>query len=140
MHFYFRVLKTGSDSIVNHQDTQRTSASATVDGSNCLQCPAKGKKLVLFAVVCPNSWPNQFSTDIEIKRLQSELNLMQKMVVVNRKIKISLCLFDERIKNTDGIELKNNSLAYKGRINLNYNERICNSQFRINNFQPRMVR
>lgn len=59
----------------------------------------------------------QFSTDIKIKRLQSELHALQRTVVKDRKIKISLCLFDIPTENMDVIELKDNSLTIKGKVN-----------------------
>lgn len=73
-----------------------------------------------FTIDCPNLYSNEFLIDIEIKRLQSELGAMQRAIIKERKIKISLCLFDIPTAYMDGIELMNNSLTYSGKVNLNY--------------------
>lgn len=46
---------------------------------------------------------------------------MQRTVVKDRKIKISLCLFDLQLTETDGVELNGNSFGYKGKFKLHCN-------------------
>lgn len=53
--------------------------------------------------------------DDAIKKLQSELNVMQKTFVKSRSIKVRLCLFGSSMREFlgDGIELQNNSIQFK---------------------------
>lgn len=93
-----------------------TSTGTEENNSSCHECTAKGNRIMLFFVEYLNSLAIHYIvTDMEINKLLSELNAMQKLIAKTRKIKISLCLFEVR---PDEIQLNANSITLKGKLKL----------------------